>query len=389
MGQKKLPNAFGGYYAAPIAKDYVTLNDSNYQKTLADYFKHPTWDAADAAICGDPPGASGVCLRGSAISQYIGVLPDGSHFSTRTTSTGIADAVPHFGLATSNVGAPNTPTLADESAATTCQTSHAYNLNAVCFDGTNFELVIWSNNANSTTGATAPTWATTPGQTTVWNLVTFECLGTVSLAANTAYYFKAAGCTVAGCSGASSEATVTTANDSAAHMVLLKATAKVGHTSYQVGCSTTTGTEAILTAPFTGAYTGAAYALPAMGCSGSGGFNTADATGNGVGPLGTFTQTIANGSLSVATNSIGSGACATTQQLAVSGAVTTGPPYQRIEATFNGNPTGIVGFEPSTSGMLTVIPFISAGYVNFAVCNNTGSPVIPGSGLAINWALVQ
>ena len=376
------------------AQDFVTINDSNQSKTLADLYKRPTADAADAALCGDPPYASGACLRGPTVSQYVGVLPDGSHWATRTYSTGIADAVPHYGFSTIASGAPNTPTLADASSATTCQRSATYHLNAVCFDGTNFELAIIASPTGSQTGATAPAWATTPGATTMDaqsenDYVIWACLGTGSLAANTAYYFKTAGCTLGGCSTASSQATITTANDSASHIVLLTGTAKAGHTSYQVGCSTSTGTETLLTAPYTGAYTGNGYVLPAMNCSGSGSLNAVDTTSNINVGSNLVPQELATGSLSVATNSINSGNCATTQQVAVSGAVTTGPPYQRIEATFNGNPTGIVGFQPSSSGMLTIIQFISTGYVNFAVCNNTASTVTPGSGLTINWALIQ
>jgi hypothetical protein len=271
----------GGYMPA---QDFVTINDSNQLKTLADVQKRPTADAADTALCGDPPYATGACLRGPTVSQYVNVLPDGSHWSTRTYSTGIADAVPHYGFSTTAAGAPNTPSLTDASSATTCQRSHTYALNAVCFDGTNFELATTASPYGSASGATAPTWATTPGATTLdaassYSYVVWTCLGTGSLAANTAYYFKTAGCTLGGCSTASSQATVTTANDSSTHMVLLTATAKAGHTSYQVGCSTSTGTEALLTAPYTGAYTGNGYVLPVMGCSGSGSFNSTDQTG--------------------------------------------------------------------------------------------------------------
>jgi len=377
----------GIYYAAPTALDYLTMQDSNVFKTLADPMKHPAWDAADTALCGDPPYASGACLRGPTVSQYIGVLPDGSHWTTRTTSTGIADAVPHYGFQTISSGAPNTPTLTDESSATTCQRSHFYALNAVCFDGTNFELAIWNN--WQPTGAATPSWATTPGQTTVDGDITWECLGTGALAANTAYYFKTAGCTVGGCSTASSEATITTANDSASHMILLTGTAKAGHTSYKLGCSTSTGTEALLTAPWPGAYTGAGYLLPAMGCSGSGSFNTVDATGNMVSASGTVTQTIASGSLALATSSINSGTCqavtaGTTNSAAAAGVVST----DTIIFTPNGSLSGVSGFVPSTSGGFSIAAYPTSGYVNFDVCNWTGSNAAPGSA-TVNWRVTR
>jgi hypothetical protein len=119
--------------------------------------------------------------------------------------------------------------------------------------------------------------------------VTYENLGTGSLAANTHYYLKNAGCTVSNCSNPTSEASLTTANDGASHMILETGTAKVGHTSYAVFCSTSSGAEAQLTAPFTGAYSGNGYVLPVMGCSGSGSPNTVDLTGN-VAPAGGYTQ---------------------------------------------------------------------------------------------------
>lgn len=270
---------FGSYNLR--AFDAMTLVDSNYPKTLADLMKHPTSDAADAALCID--NYTGACLRGPTISQYIGTLPDNSHFATRTTSTGIADAVPHFGFSTISTGAPSYPVLVDVSALTTCQTSTVYAFGSVCFDGTNFQMVQWPATGNAiTSGATAPTWATTPGQTTVWGNITLICLGAGSLAANTQYYFKVAGCTIGGCSTASIEESITTANDGAAHMVIASgygSIALLGATSYKVYCSTTTGTEASLTAPYTGAYTGNGYYLPAMNCSGSDSPPASDQTG--------------------------------------------------------------------------------------------------------------
>ncbi len=281
------PELFGS-----SSSDLITIYDSNFSKTLADVRKRPLWDAADTALCGDPPSGSGACLRGPTVSQYIGILPDGSNWATRTASTGISDAVPHYGLKSISSGAPNTPTLTDVSSATTCQNSHTYYFpNTICFDGTNFEEPsLVSSPYGTITGATAPTWATTPGQSTLWNNINWICLGTGSLAANTTYYFKTAGCTLGGCSLPTSEVSITTANDGATHIVLPHGTAKPGHTSYQVGCSTTTGTEALLTAPYTGAYTGNAYQFPAMNCSGAGGFNSSDQTGYALAqlPIGDF-----------------------------------------------------------------------------------------------------
>ena len=59
-----------------------------------------------------------------------------------------------------------------------------------------------------------------------------------------------------------------------------------------------------------------------------------------------------------------------------------------IEASFNGSPIAVQGYEPSTNGMLAIIPYPSAGYVNFAVCNNTASAITPGA-ITLNWRVTR
>jgi len=94
---------------------------------------------------------------------------------------------------------------------------------------------------------------------------------------------------------------------------------------------------------------------------------------------------IAAGTAALGTTSIGSAACAT----AVAGTATSGNAANIlttdvIQATFNGDPTGIVGYQPSTNGMLTIIPYPTAGAANFKVCNNTNASITPGA-ITLNW----
>jgi hypothetical protein len=81
-------------------------------------------------------------------------------------------------------------------------------------------------------------------------------------------------------------------------------------------------------------------------------------------------STIALGSLTVA-----SGACSAAQTATVTGTATT----DTITTTFNADPTGAVGFQPSTSGMVTVIMYPTSNTVNAKVCNNTSGSITTGS----------
>ena len=60
-----------------------------------------------------------------------------------------------------------------------------------------------------------------------------------------------------------------------------------------------------------------------------------------------------------------------------------------VTASFKGDPTGVVGFEPGA--MLAVIPFVpnpAGASVNFRVCNNAASDLAPGS-IAVNWQVLR
>lgn len=100
-------------------------------------------------------------------------------------------------------------------------------------------------------------------------------------------------------------------------------------------------------------------------------------------PSGT-TQTIASGALALSTSAIASAACSTAQTATATGTATT----DTIIATFNADVTGVTGYIPSTSGMLTIIYYPTANTVNFKVCNNTTASISPGA-VTLNWRVVR
>jgi hypothetical protein len=96
------------------------------------------------------------------------------------------------------------------------------------------------------------------------------------------------------------------------------------------------------------------------------------------------TTTIASGTATLGTSAIASGTAASTVTVSATGVLST----DNVMADFNSNPTGVVGYEPSASGMLTIIKYCSAGNVNFIVVNNTGSSITPGA-ITLNWRVVR
>ena len=98
----------------------------------------------------------------------------------------------------------------------------------------------------------------------------------------------------------------------------------------------------------------------------------------------TLTQTIASGTVSLATSSISSGTCASVVTATATNVATT----DVVMAGFNGDPTSTTGYVPSTSGMLTIIAYPTSGNVNFKVCNNTGAAITPGS-VTLNWRVTR
>lgn len=96
----------------------------------------------------------------------------------------------------------------------------------------------------------------------------------------------------------------------------------------------------------------------------------------------TLTQTVASGSTALGTSAIGSGACATVVTATATGALTTDAPV----VSFNGDPTSTVGFQPLTSGALTIFYYPTANTMNFKECNLTAASITPGA-TTINWRI--
>jgi hypothetical protein len=90
--------------------------------------------------------------------------------------------------------------------------------------------------------------------------------------------------------------------------------------------------------------------------------------------VGTF-ATIFSGTVTLATSAIGSGACAAAVTTTATGALTTDSVY----TNFSSDPTGVTGYTPSTSGMLTIVSYAGSGNFSVKVCNNTGASITPGA----------
>lgn len=95
-------------------------------------------------------------------------------------------------------------------------------------------------------------------------------------------------------------------------------------------------------------------------------------------------RTIAVGTSALGTSAIASGACATAVTTTATGTATT----DVISAGFNGDPTGVTGYTPATTGMLAIIAYPSANNVNFKVCNTTLASITPGA-ITLNWRVAR
>jgi hypothetical protein len=91
---------------------------------------------------------------------------------------------------------------------------------------------------------------------------------------------------------------------------------------------------------------------------------------------------LASGTAALDTAPIASGACAAVVSVGAAGVTTA----NTIQMGFNSDPTGIAGYSPTASGMLTIAAYPSADAVNFKVCNNTSSAITPGL-MTLNWVV--
>jgi hypothetical protein len=96
------------------------------------------------------------------------------------------------------------------------------------------------------------------------------------------------------------------------------------------------------------------------------------------------TQTICSGTISLGTSAIASGTAATTVTSTCTGLAST----DNISMDFNQSPLGIVGYQPSTNGMLTIIKWPSANTINVSVVNNTSASVTPGA-VTLNYRVTR
>lgn len=98
----------------------------------------------------------------------------------------------------------------------------------------------------------------------------------------------------------------------------------------------------------------------------------------------TITQTIASGATALATSAIASATCTSAQTATATGAATT----DAVAANFSADPTAVTGYVPLTTGMLTIIPWLTLNTINFKVCNNTAASITPGA-VTINWRITR
>lgn len=114
------------------------------------------------------------------------------------------------------------------------------------------------------------------------------------------------------------------------------------------------------------------------------GTNVAAAAGTTLSAAGGLSTTVASGTSALGTSAIGSAACATAVTTAATNTATT----DVIWWGFNGDPTGVTGYTPVTSGALTIFAYPSANNVNFKVCNLTTGSITPGA-ITLNWRVIR
>lgn len=94
---------------------------------------------------------------------------------------------------------------------------------------------------------------------------------------------------------------------------------------------------------------------------------------------------IANGTFTLGTSAISSGACATVVTVAATGVATT----DVVSVGFNSDPTAVTGYGASATGaVLTIYPYPTLNNVNVKVCNSSSGSITP-SAMTLNWKVTR
>ena len=120
-----------------------------------------------------------------------------------------------------------------------------------------------------------------------------------------------------------------------------------------------------------------------MACAAAG-TGVVTAIGVTLSAAGGLSSTIAKGTSALGTGANSSAACATVVTTSATNTATT----DVIDWGFNGDPTGVTGYTPVTTGALTIFAYPSANNVNFKVCNLTGTSITPGA-ITLNWRVAR
>lgn len=171
-----------------------------------------------------------------------------------------------------------------------------------------------------------------------------------------------------------------TINTGTGALTLATVNSNVGSFGSATNCATfTTNGKGLITAASQTTCTPAIASITGLGT----GVATAAATA--VSTAGGFPIVVAKGNKALATGAISSGTCTSAQTDTATGATTS----DAASFTFSADPTSTTGYMPSTNGMLTIIPYVTANTINFKVCNNTSSSITPGAAVTVNWIIVR
>ena len=99
----------------------------------------------------------------------------------------------------------------------------------------------------------------------------------------------------------------------------------------------------------------------------------------------TMAKVIFSGTIALGTTKVVAATCNIISPVTATGVLS----GDRVDASFNADPTSTTGYIPATTGMLTIIPWPSSDAINIKVCNNTSADVTPGGSLTINLGVIR